>query len=222
MMLLPSTGYTSICRLICTLTAMGQALVRQLKIVQPVAGLGPENRVTPVDNGRSYDPRIVNSEAEATWHVRSHVDARLAGIFPEAALWEWRAPSESAGVYPNAPIPAFAPLELSAGQSLALQANHSSLVLDDAPGMATSVHFRSLSLVLAGRPGSVVQICAPAGCAQRDLDGATWTYACLDRREHPIHALGTARPGLCRRHAWLRRSAHRGPHYRRSHSTSAN
>ena len=152
---------------------MGQALVRLLKD-RPTVGLGPENRV---HQWITVNRPVSLTEAEATWHVRSHMDTRLAGVFPEAALWEWRAPSESAGVYPNAPVPAFAPLELSAGQSLAFQANHSSLVLDDAPGMATSVHFRSLSLVLAGRPGSVVQICAPAGCAQRDLGGATWTYS---------------------------------------------
>ena len=170
MMLLPSTDTLYLSTDLPF--GMGQALVRQLKD-RPTVGLGPENRV---HQWITVNRPVSLTEAEATWHVRSHVDARLAGIFPEAALWEWRAPSESAGVYPNAPIPAFAPLELSAGQSLALQANHSSLVLDDAPGMATSVHFRSLSLVLAGRPGSVVQICAPAGCAQRDLDGATWTY----------------------------------------------
>ena len=151
---------------------VGQALVHLLSD-HPVAGLGPDP--SSHDWMEIIRPPGLDS-ASAVWHVRSHVDTRLAGIFPEAALWEWRAPSESAGAYPNAPVPAFSPLELSAGQSLALQANHSSLVLDDAPGMATSVHFRSLSLVLAGRPGSVVQICAPAGCAQRDLGGATWTY----------------------------------------------
>ncbi len=152
---------------------VGQALVHLLSD-HPTAGLGPD--LSSHHWMELMRPPGLDS-ASAVWHVRSHMDTRLAGIFPEAALWEWRAPSESAGVYPNAPIPAFAPLELSAGQSLALQANHSSLVLDDAPGMATSVHFRSLSLVLAGHPGSVVQICAPAGCAQRDLGGATWTYS---------------------------------------------
>ena len=152
---------------------VGQALVHLLSD-HPVAGLGPDP--SSHDWMELMRPPGLDA-ASAAWHARSHMDARLAGVFPEAALWEWRAPSESAGVYANAPIPAFAPLELSAGQSLALQANHSSLVLDDAPGMASSVQFRSLSLVLAGHPGSVVQICAPAGCAQRDLDGATWTYS---------------------------------------------
>ena len=152
---------------------VGQALVHLLSD-HPVAGLGPDP--SSHDWMELMRPPGLDS-ASAVWYARSHIDTRLAGVFPEAALWEWRAPSESVGVYPNAPVPAFAPLELSAGQLLALQANHSSLVLDDAPGMATSVHFRSLSLVLAGRPGSVVQICAPAGCAQRDLGGATWTYS---------------------------------------------
>ena len=152
---------------------VGQALVHLLSD-HPVAGLGPDP--SSHDWMELMRPPGLDS-ASAVWHARSHVDMRLAGIFPEAALWEWRAPIESVGVYPNAPIPAFAPRELSAGQSLALQANHSSLVLDDTPGMATSVHFSSLSLVLAGRPGSVVNICTPAGCAQRDLNGATWTYS---------------------------------------------
>ena len=95
---------------------------------------------------------------------------------PEAALWHWRAPSESVGVYPNDTIPAFSPRLLAAGQFLRLHASRQDLVLEDGPTVTSPVQFRSLSLVLAGHPGSVVQVCSPAGCAQRDLAGATWLF----------------------------------------------
>ena len=101
-------------------------------------------------------------------------EVRLSGSLPEAAMWHWRAPSESVGVYPNDTIPAFSPRLLAAGQSLRLHASRQDLVLEDGPTVTSPVQFRSLSLVLAGHPGSVVQVCGPAGCAQRDLAGGTW------------------------------------------------
>ena len=89
-------------------------------------------------------------------------------------MWHWRAPSESVGVYPNDTIPAFSPRLLAAGQSVRLHASRQDLVLEDGPTVTSPVQFRSLSFVLAGHPGSVVQICSLAGCAQRDLEGGTW------------------------------------------------
>ena len=106
--------------------------------------------------------------------MRKDSEVRLSGTLPEAALWHWRAPSESVGVYPNDTIPAFSPRLLAAGQSLRLHASRQDLVLEDGPTVTSPVQFRSLSLVLAGHPGSVVQVCGPAGCAQRDLAGGTW------------------------------------------------
>ena len=93
-------------------------------------------------------------------------------------MWHWRAPNESVGVYPNDTIPAFSPRLLAAGQSLRLHASRQDLVMEDGPAVTSPVQFRSLSLVLAGHPGSVVQVCSPAGCAQRDLgwcDVALWS-----------------------------------------------
>ena len=149
---------------------MGQALVRQLKD-RPTAGLGPENRI---HQWITVNRPVSLTEAEATWHVRKDSEVRLSGTLPEAALWHWRAPNESVGVYPNDTIPAFSPRLLAAGRSLRLHASRQDLVLEDGPTITSPVQFRSLSLVLAGNPGSVVQVCSPAGCAQRDLGGGTW------------------------------------------------
>ncbi len=149
---------------------MGQALVRQLKD-RPTVGLGPENRV---HQWITVNRPVSLTEAEATWHVRKDSEVRLSGTLPEAALWHWRAPNESVGVYPNDTIPAFSPRLLAAGQSLRLHASRQDLVMEDGPAVTSPVQFRSLSLVLAGNPGSVVQVCSPAGCAQRDLGGGTW------------------------------------------------
>ena len=149
---------------------MGQALVRQLKD-RPTVGLGPENRV---HQWITVNRPVSLTEAEATWHVRKDSEVRLSGTLPEAALWHWRAPNESVGVYPNDTIPAFSPRLLAAGQSLRLHASRQDLVLEDGPTVTSPVQFRSLSLVLAGHPGSVIQVCSPAGCAQRDLGGGTW------------------------------------------------
>ncbi len=149
---------------------MGQALVRKLKD-RPTVGLGPENRV---HQWITVNRPVWLTEAEATWHVRKDSEVRLSGTLPEAALWHWRAPSESVGVYPNDTIPAFSPRLLAAGQSLRLHASRQDLVLEDGPTVTSPVQFRSLSLVLAGHPGSVVQVCGPTGCAQRDLGGGTW------------------------------------------------
>ena len=151
---------------------IGQALVRQLKD-HPSTGLGPDTRAhqwITVNRPASL------TEDEAMWHVRDHAAARLSGTLPEAALWYWRAPSGSIGVYPNAPIPALSPRQLTAGQSLRLDASHNTLVLDDAPASTSPIQFPSLSLLLAGQPGSVARICSPSGCAQRDLAGATWLF----------------------------------------------
>ena len=168
MMLLPSTDTLYLSTDLPF--GMGQALVRQLKD-RPTVGLGPENRVhqwITVNRPGSL------TEAEATWHVRKDSEVRLSGTLPEAALWHWRAPNESVGVYPNDTIPAFSPRLLAAGQSLRLHASRQDLVMEDGPAVTSPVQFRSLSLVLAGHPGSVVQVCSPAGCAQRDLGGGTW------------------------------------------------
>ena len=168
MMLLPSTDTLYLSTDLPF--GMGQALVRQLKD-RPTVGLGPENRVhqwITVNRPESL------TEAEATWHVRKDSEVRLSGTLPEAALWHWRAPNESVGVYPNDTIPAFSPRLLAAGQFLRLHASRQDLVLEDGPTVTSPVQFRSLSLVLAGHPGSVVQVCSPAGCAQRDLAGGTW------------------------------------------------
>ena len=104
---------------------MGQALVRQLKD-RPTVGLGPENRV---HQWITVNRPVSLTEAEATWHVRKDSEVRLSGTLPEAALWHWRAPSESVGVYPNDTIPAFSPRLLAAGRSLILDASHNTLVL---------------------------------------------------------------------------------------------
>ena len=149
---------------------MGQALVRQLKD-RPTAGLGPENRI---HQWITVNRPVSLTEAEATWHVRKDSEVRLSGTLPEAALWHWRAPNESVGVYPNDTIPAFSPRLLAAGRSLRLHASRQDLVLEDGPTVTSPVQFRSLSLVLAGHPGSVIQVCGPAGCVQRDLGGGTW------------------------------------------------
>ena len=149
---------------------IGQALVRQLKD-HPSTGLGPDTRA---HLWITVNRPVSLTEAEATWHVRKDSEVRLSGTLPEAALWHWRAPNESVGVYPNDTIPAFSLRLLAAGQSVRLHASRQDLVLEDGPTVTSPVQFRSLSLVLAGNPGSVVQVCSPAGCAQRDLSGVTW------------------------------------------------
>ncbi len=152
---------------------IGQALVRLFKSYR-VVGLGPDNRThqwIAVNRPSSL------TKSEAMWHVRSHTEVRLDGIIPEAALWRWRSPTESVGIYPNALIPSFSLRLLSAGQSMRLQANEQSLTVGDAVGSTSPVHFRSLSVVLAGHPGSIVQLCTPAGCERRDLAGGTWSIS---------------------------------------------
>ena len=151
----------------------GQALVHLLRD-HPVTGLVPDPNAHAWF--RTNRPSGLAAES-AVWHVRSHEEARLAGNSPEAALWRWRSPGESVGVYPNAPIPAFALRKLSAGQTLTLQAGESGLRLTGAPAETSSARFRSLLVTLAGHPGSVVDVCGPAGCAQRDLTGNIWTIA---------------------------------------------
>ena len=150
--------------------SIGQALVHLLK-GHPVTGLGAD----PASHAwvELTRPRELKAE-QAVWRVLSDSTVRMSGILPEAAMWHWRAPNESVGVYPNDTIPAFSPRLLAAGQSLHLHASRQDLVLEDGPTVTSPVQFRSLSLVLAGNPGSVVQVCSPAGCAQRDLSGVTW------------------------------------------------
>ena len=150
---------------------LGQALVR-LFASRPVAGLGPDSSTHQWISVNRPSSLTID---EAMWHVRSHTEARLAGILPEAALWRWRSPSESVGVYPNALIPSFSLRQLSAGQSVRLQADDHNLAVDDAIGGTSTIQFRSLTVVLAGHPGSVVQFCTPTGCGQRDLAGGTWS-----------------------------------------------
>lgn len=151
----------------------GQALVHLLRD-HPVTGLVPDPNAHAWF--RTNRPPGLAADS-AAWHVRSHREVRLAGKSPEAALWRWRSPGESVGVYPNAPIPALALRKLSAGQSLTLHAGERSLRIDGGPAETSPARFRSLAVLLAGHPGSIVQLCGPAGCAHRDLAGNTWTIA---------------------------------------------
>lgn len=149
---------------------VGQALVHLLQNY-PVTGLGPDpgpNNWVAVTRPPDLTP------AQATWHVRGHEAVRSSGMYPEAARWHWRAPSESVGVYPNATIPALPLKQLAAGQSLQIRADHHSLALKDAAAVTSTAQFQTLSLVLAGHPGSVIELCGPAGCAHLDLAGGTW------------------------------------------------
>ena len=149
---------------------VGQALVHLLKN-HAVTGLGPDpgpNNWVAVTRPPELTP------AQATWHVRSHEAVRGAGQYPEAARWHWRAPSESVGVYPNSTIPAFPLKYLAADQSFEIYASHNSLALKDSDAVTSASRFQTLTLVLAGHQGSVIQFCSPAGCANLDLAGGTW------------------------------------------------
>ena len=182
--------------------SIGQALVHLLKD-HPVTGLGPD----PASHAwvELTRPRELKAE-QAVWHVLSDSAVRKSGILPEAAMWHWRAPSESVGVYPNDTIPAFSPRLLAAGQSLRLHASRQDLVLEDGPTVTSPVQFRSLSLVLAGHPGSVVQVCSPAGCAQRDLAGGTWAIGLAltsEQAQFSINVFRSSGRGFHRRYARL-------------------
>ncbi len=150
---------------------VGQALVHLLSD-HPVTGLIPDpNAHAWMDLNR---PTGLAAES-AVWHARGHEEARLSGINPEAALWQWRAPGESAGVYPNTTIPAFSLIKLTQGQAIEFQANDNSLAMNDTVVSTAHARFRSLSVLLAGHPGSIVRLCGPAGCVQRNLDGGAWS-----------------------------------------------
>lgn len=152
---------------------MGQALVRQLQD-HPVAGLLPDSRAhLRITVNRPAEL----TQAQAAWHVLDDATARQSALLPEAAYWHWRAPGESVGVYQNASVPAFAASPLTAGQSLNMQADQHSLVIENLASAPSTVKFSSLSLILAGHGGSIVELCAPAGCVQRDLGGTTWTLS---------------------------------------------
>lgn len=151
---------------------IGQALVRQLN-EQPVAGLRPDNRAHLwISVNRPADL----TEANAAWHVRRDEAARRSGYLPEGALWHWRAPGENVGVYPNDLVPAFSASRITAGQSFSLQASRNSLAIGEGGSIASASEFSSLTLLFAGHAGSVVQLCSPSGCAERDLGGHVWTF----------------------------------------------
>ena len=150
---------------------VGQALVHLLRD-HPVSGLIPDpNAHAWMDLNR---PTGLAAES-AVWHARGHEEARHLRVTPEAALWQWRAPGESAGVYPNATIPAFSLIKLTQGQAIGLQANDHSLAMNDTVVSTSHVRFRSLSVLLAGHPGSVARLCGPTGCVHRNLDGGAWS-----------------------------------------------
>ena len=149
---------------------IGQALVHQLKH-RPTAGLGLDERVQQWI--RLNRPAEL-TESDAMWHVRRDSEVRSVGILPEAALWHWRSPGETIGTYPNASIPSVSPQRLVSGQSIVLHASGYSLAGEDADLATSTIPFQTLSLVMAGHPGSVVRICDPTGCAHIDLGGGTW------------------------------------------------
>jgi hypothetical protein len=150
---------------------IGQALVRQLK-EYPVTGLRPDHRAHLWISLNRPDSL---SENEATWLLRRDAATRLYGTLPDSALWHWRSTGESVGVYPSGTIPAFAPRQLAAGQTLGLRASLDTLMLENEAAVSSTTQFQTLTLVLAGYPGSVVRLCSPSGCVQRDLGGMTWS-----------------------------------------------
>lgn len=152
---------------------VGQALVRLLRH-HPTTGLGPN---ASANQWIRVNRPAALSASEATWHVYDDVEARELGFAPEAALWRWRSPSESVGVYPNATIPLAPPTRLVSGESMRLLADVHTLAWDDGHSLSSTARFASLSLVMAGQPGSVVRLCTAAACGNRDLGGNVWLFS---------------------------------------------
>jgi hypothetical protein len=150
---------------------IGQSLLRLLKDY-PTAGLDLDPAVL-IWMQLSRPSDLTRETAE--WWVLDDSEARWLGLAPESARWRFSAPGLSAGVYPNGAMPAFPLHPLPEGERLSFQAV--SLFARTEGGIAheTSIPYTAFKLLLAGRPGTVVEVCAATICQRLALKGLVWS-----------------------------------------------